>query len=109
MNYFYIICFICFYIFFIDIIQCNDEETKQNGLYKPTDNVIIIKGDDNYNKTLINADTVLVIEFYNSWCGHCVRFAPTWKQLSQNIIGYNMIRFDVQTISNRIYKFRVIF
>uniref|UniRef100_A0A1B6KLZ5 Sulfhydryl oxidase n=1 Tax=Graphocephala atropunctata TaxID=36148 RepID=A0A1B6KLZ5_9HEMI len=25
-----------------------------------------------------------LVEFYNSWCGHCHRFAPTWKTLASN-------------------------
>lgn len=26
-----------------------------------------------------------VVEFYNSWCGHCHRFAPIWKSLAVDI------------------------
>ena len=66
---------------------CSDPKTKLEGLYDIEDNVVVIKGDSSYNEIMLTNQTALAVEFYNSWCGHCIRFAPTWKALSKNIIG----------------------
>lgn len=28
-----------------------------------------------------------LVQFYNSWCGHCIRFAPTWNEFAESIDG----------------------
>uniref|UniRef100_A0A1B6DEV1 Sulfhydryl oxidase n=1 Tax=Clastoptera arizonana TaxID=38151 RepID=A0A1B6DEV1_9HEMI len=38
-----------------------------------------------YNK---NATFLWLVEFYNSWCGHCHKFAPIWKGLAADIYGW---------------------
>jgi thioredoxin 1 len=37
---------------------------------------------DNFNKTIDENDLVL-IDFWASWCGPCVRFAPTYEAVSE--------------------------
>lgn len=27
------------------------------------------------------------VEFYNSWCGHCINFAPTYKKVATDTKG----------------------
>lgn len=40
-----------------------------------------------------NASYTWLIEFYNSWCGHCHRFAPVWKAFASDIHGWrNVVR-----------------
>lgn len=34
---------------------------------------------------LTNSETVWIVEFYSSWCGHCHHFAPTWKRMATRI------------------------
>ena len=109
MKYFYIISFLYFFIFCIEFIHCNDPEIKNNGLYKSTDNIIIVKGDVTYNNTVINSNTVLIIEYYNSWCGHCVRFVPTWKLLANDIKGNKSIHDKQNTIIYYNMKMNLIY
>ncbi len=42
---------------------------------------------NNVTSTLARSDNTWVVNFYASWCGHCRRFAPTWKNLAYNIRG----------------------
>lgn len=46
-------------------------------------------GGSNFKKVVYNEEKskLWLVEFYNSWCGHCHRFAPTWKQLSSDVYG----------------------
>jgi thiol-disulfide isomerase/thioredoxin len=37
------------------------------------------------NRTMFNQSHAIVFEFYNSWCGHCARFAPVWKQFAGEV------------------------
>lgn len=40
-----------------------------------------------------NVSYTWLIEFYNSWCGHCHRFAPVWKDFATDIYGWrNVVR-----------------
>lgn len=39
--------------------------------------------------TIHNRSQLIMFEFYNSWCGHCVRFAPIWKQLASDVRRWN--------------------
>ena len=31
------------------------------------------------------------MEFYSSWCGHCIHFAPTFKQLALDVHGWRTV------------------
>lgn len=44
-----------------------------------------------FNKTV---SKVWLVEFYNSWCGHCHRFAPTWKGLAADIYGKKSFKIE---------------
>lgn len=58
------------------------------GLYHGF-NEITELGGTNFKKIVYNEEKekLWVVEFYNSWCGHCHRFAPTWKALAVDIYG----------------------
>ena len=56
------------------------------GLYDETDDVVILNG-TNFAGRLYGADRAWIVEFYNTWCGHCAKFAPKWKQLAKELKG----------------------
>lgn len=48
---------------------------------------------------LRNSNNCWVVEFYSNWCGHCQYFAPTWKQIAQDVEGpYKLLYFLIVTI-----------
>ncbi|XP_054276211.1 sulfhydryl oxidase 2-like [Macrosteles quadrilineatus] len=59
------------------------------GLYHGF-NEITELGGSNFKKIVYNEEKekLWVVEFYNSWCGHCHRFAPTWKALAVDIYDW---------------------
>ncbi|XP_011497032.1 PREDICTED: sulfhydryl oxidase 1-like [Ceratosolen solmsi marchali] len=71
----------------------NDEETdlgENQGLYSANDLVIILN-ENNFKSSVYNSKRAWFVEFYNSWCGFCQRFAPVWKSLAKNIHGWKQI------------------
>ena len=56
------------------------------GLYDKTGDVVVLS-DANFAAKVYNADRAWVVEFYNTWCGHCVKFAPKWKQFAMELKG----------------------
>ena len=55
-------------------------------LYVDSDSVSILTS-SNFADVIYNQEHGWLVEFYNKWCGHCVRFAPTWKELGKSIRG----------------------
>ncbi|XP_061170237.1 sulfhydryl oxidase 1-like [Saccostrea echinata] len=56
-------------------------------LYNSTDDVI---GLDNatFYQTILGSHFAWNVEFYNSWCGHCIHFAPTYKKVAADTKGW---------------------
>ncbi|KAB0796969.1 hypothetical protein PPYR_11030 [Photinus pyralis] len=54
------------------------------GLYSTEDEVTILTA-FNFKNEIYNASHSSLVEFYNSWCGHCQRFAPSWKALAASL------------------------
>ncbi|XP_042879711.1 sulfhydryl oxidase 2-like isoform X2 [Penaeus japonicus] len=54
------------------------------SLYNSTDELVILDH-NNFHPTVLGTENAWVIEFYNSWCGHCIHFAPTWKLFAKDV------------------------
>ncbi|XP_014474182.1 PREDICTED: sulfhydryl oxidase 2-like [Dinoponera quadriceps] len=60
------------------------------GLYNTSDDVVILNA-TNFRATVYGSTRGWLVEFYNSWCGFCYRFAPSWKALASDILSWNDI------------------
>ncbi|XP_060571223.1 sulfhydryl oxidase 2-like isoform X2 [Ruditapes philippinarum] len=69
-------------IFFVCLIGCVICTEKAEGLYSPTSSVFILN-QNNFHQNVLRSDSGWIVEFYNSWCGHCIKFAPTWKEFAK--------------------------
>lgn len=54
------------------------------GLYTIDDDVDILTV-HNFNDKIYGQKHAWLVEFYNSWCGFCQRFAPSWKDLATDV------------------------
>ncbi|KAJ0183747.1 hypothetical protein K1T71_000170 [Dendrolimus kikuchii] len=75
------------------IIQ--DEDVDQQGLYSKSDHVVILT-QRNFDKKVYGQQHAVLIQFYNSYCGHCRSFAPKFKALANDVISWkNVIKLAV--------------
>lgn len=56
------------------------------GLYTASDQIVLLTR-ENVKSVLTNSTAAMVVEFYASWCGHCIAFSPTYKELASDIKG----------------------
>lgn len=57
-------------------------------LYDASDSLQIIDGTDSFIRmTRSTSSQIYLMEFYNSWCGHCIRYAPLFKEFARDIQG----------------------
>jgi thiol oxidase len=63
-----------------------DDMKAGRGLYNSDDKVTVLNA-TNFKNTVHGTNNAWIIEFYNSWCGYCHRFAPVWKSLASDIYG----------------------
>ncbi|XP_044746119.1 sulfhydryl oxidase 1-like isoform X2 [Coccinella septempunctata] len=52
------------------------------GLYNASDDVEELV-ESSFNKNVYKSDRAWFIEFYNTWCGHCRKYAPTYKAVAE--------------------------
>lgn len=55
-------------------------------LYTEEDPLTILSG-SSLKSTVANSSSAWLVQFYSSWCGHCIRYSSTWKALAQDVKG----------------------
>ncbi|XP_041832618.1 protein disulfide-isomerase A6 isoform X1 [Melanotaenia boesemani] len=56
------------------------------ALYSSSDDVIELTP-SNFNREVIQSDSLWLVEFYAPWCGHCKSLAPDWKKAATALKG----------------------
>ena len=62
-----------------------DRQTT-NTLYSENANIVeLYQG--NLTNTVTRSTYAWAVQFYASWCSHCVRFKPVWEELARDTKG----------------------
>lgn len=54
------------------------------GLYNNDERIIVLNV-TNFKSQVFETKNAWIVEFYNSWCGYCHRFAPVWRALANDL------------------------
>lgn len=57
---------------------------EAQGLYDGSDKVTILTKAI-FNENVFNQEFGSMVEFYNAFCGFCIRYAPTWKEFAADV------------------------
>lgn len=92
MNWLYIFIF-CEIAVSVPLVKCAvlpDDEIDQQGLYKRSDLVDILTS-RNLERKLYGQNHVWLVQFYNSYCGHCRSFMPKFKILASQMVQWRSV------------------
>ncbi|XP_057582701.1 sulfhydryl oxidase 1 isoform X2 [Hippopotamus amphibius kiboko] len=56
----------------------------RSALYSPSDPLTLLQA-DTVRGAVLGSRSAWAVEFFASWCGHCIAFAPTWKALANDV------------------------
>ncbi|XP_057369617.1 sulfhydryl oxidase 1-like [Daphnia carinata] len=59
-------------------------------LYKDSDPIVQMNV-ANFQSTIVATSNAWLVEFYSSWCGHCIDFAPAFIQLANDVKGWEKV------------------
>ncbi|KAE8582348.1 hypothetical protein XENTR_v10020090 [Xenopus tropicalis] len=58
------------------------------ALYGPADPLSILNK-ESVTRAVFNSSSAWLLEFYSSWCGHCINYAPTWRALARDVSDWD--------------------
>ncbi|XP_070820777.1 sulfhydryl oxidase 2 [Chaetodon trifascialis] len=53
-------------------------------LYTEEDPLVILSS-SSLKPTVTNSSSAWLVQFFSSWCGHCIQYSSTWKALAQDV------------------------
>lgn len=67
-----------------------DESEQAVGLYNASDRVLVLTA-NNFDQSVFNQTHATEVEFYNSFCGFCRRFAPIYKEYAKDLYAWRSV------------------
>ncbi|XP_071328450.1 sulfhydryl oxidase 2 [Trachinotus anak] len=53
-------------------------------LYTEEDPLVILSS-SSLKSTISNSSSAWLVQFFSSWCGHCIQYSSTWRALAQDV------------------------
>ncbi|XP_030039866.1 sulfhydryl oxidase 1 isoform X2 [Manduca sexta] len=99
LLYTFLLCDLAVSVLFVQSAVLPDDEVEEQGLYKKSDLVDILTN-RNLERKIYGQKHALLVQFYNSFCGHCRAFMPKYKTLASEMVHWrNVIRPAVMDCS----------
>ncbi|XP_075415916.1 sulfhydryl oxidase 2 [Tenrec ecaudatus] len=54
-------------------------------LYRPGVDAVWVLDSGGVREATANSSAAWLVQFYSSWCGHCIGYAPTWRALARDV------------------------
>ncbi|XP_041950346.1 protein disulfide-isomerase A6 [Alosa sapidissima] len=70
----------------LGVLLCSWAVLSVHGLYSPSDDVVELTP-SNFNREVLQSDSLWLVEFYAPWCGHCKNLVPDWKKAATALKG----------------------
>ncbi|KAF8381544.1 hypothetical protein PRIPAC_70686, partial [Pristionchus pacificus] len=61
-----------------------------DSLYDPSDPILELDN-DNFNASVYGQKRAFFVEFYSSWCGACIGYAPTFKKFARQLESWSSV------------------
>lgn len=45
----------------------------------------------NFHKVILKKENAWLVQFYNHWCGHCIKFSPIFRAFANDIAGWKPV------------------
>ncbi|XP_078027250.1 sulfhydryl oxidase 2 [Epinephelus lanceolatus] len=59
-------------------------------LYTEEDPLVILSS-SSLKPTVFNSSSAWLVQFFSSWCGHCIQYSSTWKALAQDVKDWQQV------------------
>lgn len=56
-------------------------------LYRAGEDAVWVLDSGSVRGATANSSAAWLVQFYSSWCGHCIGYAPTWRALAGDVRG----------------------
>ena len=56
-------------------------------LYRAGEDAVWVLDSGSVRRATANSSAAWLVQFYSSWCGHCIGYAPTWRALAADVRG----------------------
>ncbi|XP_013780215.1 sulfhydryl oxidase 1-like isoform X2 [Limulus polyphemus] len=74
----------------VTLLLCFLSWSTAESLYSALDAVLQLNS-SSFQESVFLKDNAWIVEFYSSWCGHCINFAPLWKKFAKDIQAWDKV------------------
>ena len=77
----------CFSILILHLPESREKSMTKVGLYTEDDKIELLNN-TNFQAVVCGSEKAWLVEFYSSWCGHCINFAPAFKEFAAEVFEW---------------------